>query len=288
MKRLFFTPALLVVLLCHGQLAARAAAETPKADAPPQPVVVPFELLPSGHMTVMVKVNGEGPYRLIFDTGAPITLLDNKVAKDAGLLKGQVEPLFSIFGSRGEVKVKEIQVGEQAVQDLTAIVMDHPTVQAISNAFEKKLGGPIDGIVGFPFFARFKMTLDYKAKTVTLSPNGFKPPDVMQAMMTAIMAAGSDEPTVLAPAGQWGLVPEKAADDADPGVTVKSVLSGSPADAAGLKAGDRLLTLGGRWTDSLVDLYQAAGYVKPGETAKVVVKRGGKEMTLAVKPASGL
>jgi len=283
MKRLLFAPALLLVLF-----APAVRADAPKVEAPAKPVVVPFELLPSGHMAVMVKVNGEGPYRLIFDTGAPITLLDNKVAKDAGLLKGQAEPLFSIFGSRGEVKVKEIQVGDEAVQDLTAIVMDHPTVQAISNAFEKKLGGPIHGIVGFPFFARFKMTLDYQAKTVTLLPNGFKPPDVMQAMMAAIMAAGSDEPKVLAPAGQWGLLAEKAADDADPGVTVKSVLSSSPAEAAGLKAGDRLLTLGGRWTDSLVDLYQAAGYVKPGETAKVVVKRGGKEMTLTVKPASGL
>ena len=148
-----------------------------------QPVVVPFELLPSGHMAVMVKVNGKGPYRLIFDTGAPITLLDNKVAKAAGLLKDVPEPLFSLFGSRGEVKVKELQVGDQKVPNMTAIVMDHPTVQAISKAFEKKLGGPIDGIVGFPFFSRFKMTLDYQAKTVTLVPNGFKPPDVMKAMM---------------------------------------------------------------------------------------------------------
>ena len=96
------------------------------------------------------------------------------MANAAGLLKGVPEPLFTVFGSRGEVKVKELHVGEEAVQDLTAIVMDHPTVQAISDAFEKKLGGPIDGIVGFPFFARFKMTLDYQAKTVTLLPNGYQ------------------------------------------------------------------------------------------------------------------
>ena len=250
--------------------------------------MVPFELLPSGHMTVMVKVNGKGPYRLILDTGAPITLIDNKVAEAAGLLKDVPEPLFSIFGSRGEVKVKELQVGDVAVKDLTAIVMDHPTVQAISKAFEKKLGGPIDGIVGFPFFARFKMTLDYQARTVTLQPNGFKPPDVMQAMMTAMMDASSDEPKVLAPAAQWGMVAAKAADDSDAGVTIKEVLAGSPAAAAHLKAGDRLLTLDGRWTDSLVDLYTAAGHVKPGETVAVVVKRDGKELTLKVMPVSGL
>jgi hypothetical protein len=272
MKRLLFAPAL--VFVC---LTVPLYAEAPKAQAPPKPVVVPFELLPSGHMTVKVKVNGEGPYRLILDTGAPITLIDNKVAEAAGLLKDVPEPLFSIFGSKGEVKVGELQVGDQSVKDLTAIVMDHPTVQAISQAFEKKLGGPIDGIVGFPFFARFKMTLDYQAKTVTLVPNGFKPPDVMEAMMTAIMNGASDEPKMLAPAAQWGMIAEKAAADPDAGVTIKEVLAGGPAAAAELKAGDRLLTLDGRWTDSLVDLYTAAGYVKPG-----------KEITLKVKPASGL
>jgi membrane-associated protease RseP (regulator of RpoE activity) len=258
-----------------------------RADAP-KATVVPFELLPSGHMAVMVKVNGKGPYRLIFDTGAPITLLDNKVAKAAGLLKDTPEPLFSLFGSKGEVKVKELQVGDQKVSDMTAIVMDHPTVEAISKAFEKKLGGPINGIVGFPFFSRFTMTLDYQTKTVTLLPNGFKPPDVMKAMMTAIMASASDEPKMLAPAAQWGMIAAKEAGDKEDGVTIKSVLPNSPAAAAGLKDGDRLLTLDGRWTDSLVDLYTAAGYVKPGATAPVVIRRDGKELKFKVKPAAGM
>ena len=102
------------------------------------------------------------------------------------------------------------------------------------------------------------------------------------------MAPPSDEPKVLAPAAQWGMIAAKEAGDEEAGVTIKDVLAGSPAAAAGLKAGDRLLTLDGRWTDSLVDLYTAAGYVKPGATAPVVVKRDGKEMTLKVKPVAGL
>ena len=204
------------------------------------------------------------------------------------MLKDVPAPLFSIFGSRGEVKVKELQVGGQKVPNMTAIVMDHPTVEAISKAFEKMLGGPIDGIVGFPFFSRFKMTLDYQTKTVTLVPNGFKPPDVMKAMMDAIMASAAAEPKMLAPAAQWGMIAVKEASDKEDGVTIKTVLSGSAAAAAGLKSGDRLLTLDGRWTDSLVDLYTAAGYVKPGETAPVQIKRGGKELTLQVKPVAGL
>src|SRR5207248_8221 len=105
-----------------------------------KPVTVAFDLLKTGHMTVMVKVNGKGPYRLIFDTGAPITLLNNKIAREAGLLKGMPPPLFSLFGSVGDVKVKslEVGVGGQKAEDVAAVVMDHPTVEAISKAF-----GPI-------------------------------------------------------------------------------------------------------------------------------------------------
>jgi membrane-associated protease RseP (regulator of RpoE activity) len=283
MKRILFA----ALLLPAGfATAARADAPAIKADIVAKAVTVPFELLRTGHMTVQVKVNGKGPYKLIFDTGAPITLLNNKIAKEAGLLKGMARPLFAPFGSMGDVKVKELQVGDQKAADVTAIVMDHPTVEAISRAF-----GPIDGIVGFPFFARFKMTLDYQAKTMTFVPNGFKPPDVMKAMSDALMAAAvqaDDGPRVLSSAAQWGMLVKKDAVDEADGVTITAVLPGGAAAAAGLKAGDRLLTLDGRWTDSLADLYAAAGYVKPGATAPVVVKRGGKEVELTVKPAAGL
>src|SRR5262249_31618141 len=177
-------------------------------------------------------------------------------------------------------------VVEVAVEGMKAVVMDHPTVEAFSKAFEKQ-GGPIDGIVGFTFFARFKVTLDYQAKTMTFVPNGYNPPDVMQAMMAAIMANPSDV-KVLSPASQWGMIATKEAKDEDPGVTIKDVLPGGPAAKAGLKAGDRLLTLDGRWTDSIPDLYTAAGFTKPGKEVKIKIKRDGKEMELKVTPLSGL
>src|SRR5205807_2279312 len=54
-------------------------------DEERKPIKVPFELLKSQHMVVKVKVNGAGPYRLIFDTGAPVTLINNKIAKAGGV-----------------------------------------------------------------------------------------------------------------------------------------------------------------------------------------------------------
>jgi len=261
---------------------AVAAATAPAAPAPDRSVTVPFELLKSGHMTVMVKVNGQGPYRLIFDTGAPITLLNTRIAREAGLLKDAPRPLSPLFGAMGEARVKELQVGDQKAENVAAVVMDHPTVAAIGRAF-----GPIDGIVGFPFFARYRMTLDYKSRTMTFVPSGFKPPDVMQGLMMALLKDDGD-PQVLAPAAQWGILAAKDGADEEAGVTVMKVLTGSAAAAGGVKVGDRLLTLDGRWTDSLEDLYSAAGHVKPDVTVTLTVRRDGKEVELKVKPTAGL
>ncbi len=264
------------------------ASSTFAADA--KSVTVPFIQLPSGHITVQVKIDDKGPYQLIFDTGAPITLLNNRIAKDSGITKGINAPFFAPFGALGEVKIKKLQVGNQVAEDVSAMIMDHPTVGLFNDAFASKFG-KIDGLVGFPFFARFKMTIDYKEKTLTFEPNGFKPPDVIkavEAMMTDAILGGNSAPKVLSPAGQWGLTVRKAKDDEEAGMPVTEVLDGSPAAAAGIKKGDRLLTVDGRWTDSLGDTYTAAGFVKPGSTVNVVVQRDGKEIKIKMKPLAGL
>jgi hypothetical protein len=274
MKRLL-TAALVAVFV-----AAAAQAGEPNA----RPVKVPFELIKTQHMTVMVKVNGKGPFRLIFDTGAPVTLINNKVAREAGLIKkdkkGTVMPLFP---GMGQYKLKTLQLGDLTAKDVPVLVMDHPTVSLVS-----KHVGPIEGIVGFSFFARYRMTIDYQTKEMTFVPVKFQPPDVMQKMFAMILANKKDERKVVGPAGVWGFSVEKKQDDAEPGVTVKAVVPGSPAAKAGLQMGDRLLTLDDRWTDTVVDCYRAAAHVRPGTAARLLVKRDGKEMNLTVTVQSGL
>ncbi len=272
------THAMVLVLLAALPVWAGDAKEKPKDE---KPVVVPFELLKTKHITIDVKVNGKGPYRVIFDTGAPMTVLNGKLAKEAGLPKGG-----GLFGGR-PAEVKTLEVGDLKAEKLPVIVMDHPLIELMSK--EKDIG-PLYGIVGFPFFARYKMTIDYKAKQLTFAPNGFDPPDVLKEMEAVVegLLSGKQVPQVLAAAAQWGLAAEKAQDDEDAGVTIKEVLPGGAAAAAGLKAGDRLLTLDGRWTDSIADLYAAAGHVKAGTAVKVVVMRDKKEMTFTVKPTAGL
>jgi hypothetical protein len=265
-------------------LAAGSSGRTEESAA--KPVAVQFELLPTKHIAVQLRVNGKGPYRVIFDTGAPITLLGSRAAKESGVIKaGEPTPLFGMLGATGQVPIKKLQLGALTAENIPAVVMDHPAVEIMSRAF-----GRLDGILGFPFFARYKMTIDYQNQELTFTPSAYHPPDALKAMMTAMLAFADDKPAknVLAPAALWGFVVGKKETDDVTGVELLSVKSGGPAAAAGLRAGDRVLSLDGRWTDSVADLYRAAGYAQPGRAARVVISRDGRELVLTVHPRSGL
>jgi hypothetical protein len=255
------------------------------AGAPDAGVAVPFKLLTTGHMTVQVKLNGKGPYTLIFDTGAPMSIVNNRVARDAGLLKDRPVVLFAPFGSRGEVKVKEFEVGEQKAPDIKVAVMDHPTVELFSRHF-----GPIDGIVGFPFFARYTVTIDYQSKTLTFAPGTYNPPDVMQAMMRAMLApeARGDKPKVLSGGAVVGFTVREETRDGAGLLLVEKVAKGGPADQGGLQPGDRLALLNKRWTDTKADLLDALQAIRPGQKVPVVVERAGKAVVLELTGASGI
>jgi len=133
------------------------------------------------------------------------------------------------------------------------------------------------------------MTVDDQAKEMTFVPTGYKPTNLMESMTKALTDPnGVNAPKIVGPKGLWGFTVDEDSDDDEPGITIKEVTPNTPAAKAGLKAGDRLLTLDGRWTDSVADTHQASGFIKPGKTAVLVIKRGETELKLKVSPVNGL
>ncbi len=272
---------LLVPALANAQGDAKKEIDK---KAPAKKITVPFEVIKTQHMVVSIKVNGKGPYRLVFDTGAPDSLVSAKVMKEAGLITKDA-PFIRIFNNHGNAKIKDLELGDLKAENVPCQVMDHPTVEAIG-----KVAGGLDGILGFTFYARYYMSIDYEKKLITFEPNDYEPGDVMKMMMARFSApkAVRDAPKILAPAGLLGMRVEKAKDDEEAGVTVKDVLPGSAAAAAGFKTGDRLLTLDGRWTDSVNDCYLAAGFLRPGTPANAQLLRDGKKVQLKLTVRAGL
>jgi putative serine protease PepD len=66
------------------------------------------------------------------------------------------------------------------------------------------------------------------------------------------------------------------------GAKVGSVVSGSPADKAGLKAGDVITAIGGKQITTADDLTASVNAYKPGDKATLTVTRGGSSTSISV------
>lgn len=62
-----------------------------------------------------------------------------------------------------------------------------------------------------------------------------------------------------------------------------AIVAGSPAEAAGMRAGDRIVAIDGRPIEVFVDITMAVAH-RPGEAIAVRLDRGGSELTLRVTP----
>jgi PDZ domain/Aspartyl protease len=262
--------------------AAQEAAQAP-AKEKVKPAVVSFEMLPTNHMLVTAKINGKGPYRLIFDLGAPITLLSNRASEAAGVVDADAPRAF-LFGMRGEAEIKRLEAGGLTAAKLPVIVFDHPILQALGDM----LGRRIDGIMGFTLFARYRTTIDYQTRRMTFVPVDYEVRDLLKDLPDRMLGPKVAKERVLAPSGVWGIRLGHPTGGLDaPGVPVTAVDDDSPAGRGGLKPGDVITTMDGRWTASIADVFAAAADAEPGRSAGVVILRDGKEMTLSVTPADG-
>ncbi len=79
---------LVLVLLSTVGLFAVVSSLTAQEPAAKKSAIItlPFELVASNHMVVQAKINDKGPFRLIFDSGAPVSLLGNRAAEESGTI----------------------------------------------------------------------------------------------------------------------------------------------------------------------------------------------------------
>lgn len=79
-----------------------------------------------------------------------------------------------------------------------------------------------------------------------------------------------------------GTVPNYS--DQSDGMKLDGVRAGSPAEKAGLRAGDIVVKLGKTPIKNVYDYTYALGEMRPGEEIEAMIKRDGKEMTVKIVP----
>lgn len=89
--------------------------------------------------------------------------------------------------------------------------------------------------------------------------------------------------------GAWfGSIPNM--DGSDGGILLDGATVGSPAEKAGLRAGDRILSIGGKRMDDLRAMVELLRQKQPGDTVEVIYQRRDAmekvKVVLGVRPAS--
>jgi hypothetical protein len=160
LKSLALFLALLLQFACANAIFAEKSVTTP----------VPFELI-DNRIFVNVKLNGKGPFHLIFDTGAGATV-SLTAAKRLGLPREKETALGGVGNSavQGyESHLKTAEIGPAKVENIP--------VNVISFADSPMVFGnvPVDGYIGYPFYEKYVVVHDYIKHTLAfLSPQSFK------------------------------------------------------------------------------------------------------------------
>jgi serine protease DegQ len=258
----------------------------PKPAAPAK-VEVPYRLTDTKHLMVRVKINGKGPFHLIVDTGAPAVFITKGVAKKAKVETDEKEwGSFDSFELEGGLKIDKVRA---RVEDLVQV--DGMNSMGLA-------GVELHGVIGYQVLARFKIEYDLTSDKLVFEKLKFDPPALMPLGGKGNTDIQSMGPMVKMMAGLLGIKPNFDTvprgftgieyDEKGDKVLIKGVLPDSPADKAGLKAGDQIVEVKTVSIDSGKDLNKALAKAGIGTKWRFTVKRGGDEKEIVVELGKGL
>jgi hypothetical protein len=276
-----------VALVALGPTLAVRADEAPKAEA--KPVLVPYRLTAPKHVLIRAKINGKGPFNFILDTGAPAVFITNKVAEKAGVKTDRTGwGAFDRFEIEGGLVVP---MAKGRVEDLFQL----EGMNGLGLA-----GAEVHGVIGYNVIARYRIEFDFTKDKLAWTPLDYDPKGPMgiggkggggagleaigqiMKMLGSMMGKKATPDVVFR--GYLGL----DLTDKDEVITVRDVLPGGPAAAAGVKAGDKITKFKGRSVLNVGDVDRFARKVAGGEEVSLTIERGGKTMVIEFKAGEGL
>ena len=240
-------------------------------------------------------VAGASTVRVRFDEGGPITakLVGTDESTDLALLKvdpsaHKLTPLALGSSSRLKVGQSAIAIGSPYRLQGT---LTTGVISALGRSITAPNNFPIDGVVqtdaainpgnsGGPLLDASGRVVGVNAQIATNTGAndgvGFAIPiDTAKQVVPQLKTGGKITRPYL------------GVSTGDPqtgtGAVVAGVIPGGPADDAGLRLGDRIVSVGGRTITESADVASAVVARKPGDEIKVGVRRGGTDKTITVK-----
>lgn len=152
--------ALALIGALAAPIAAASTETSPVVEAEPA-LATPTTLDRIGRILVPVMINGQGPYRLMVDTGANRTTITTDVARQLGL-DYATAPTVVLNGVTGSASVPAVEVARLRAGDLVLDAQQVPVVlpHLISGA---------DGILGVAGLRDKRLIVDFKRDVVKIA-----------------------------------------------------------------------------------------------------------------------
>jgi len=163
--------------------------------------------LKDGYAFVSALVNGQGPFRLLIDTGAASCILTPDAARKAGLAFDHRVVLVTLGGEKTIPSAwnNTVQVGDRAESGVEIVVTEAPQL--------RKLDRRADGVLGQSFLSRSAFLVDFAQEKFWLGGEAVQRAGRLPIKVTASRAEGRTVlPVVLDPGTKpWRLTLDSGA-----------------------------------------------------------------------------
>jgi hypothetical protein len=176
------------VAVAYPQHARRGAPPPSRIDVPPAGLTLPMRDF-GGRPLVDVRINDQGPYSFVFDTGAGISVISESVGRELSLSPAAGVQARSPGGGAAPptiVMVNTLGVGTATLGGLMAAVM--PLEELL------KGDGAPRGVLSASSFRGCLVVLDYPGKRITIKPGALEAAD-----SKTIFEYGEDQALPLVP-----------------------------------------------------------------------------------------
>ncbi len=114
-------------------------------------------------MLIPVRVNEQGPFEFILDTGAGTSLISPELAVSLHIASTDSRPGQTAGGTVqvALAQLDSLAVGEARQENVQVAIMDLGMIG-------RAVGAKLDGDLGYNFLKRFRLTIDYRALELTL------------------------------------------------------------------------------------------------------------------------
>jgi hypothetical protein len=257
---------------------------------PGETFLVPFRLSEVKHVVIRAKVNGQGPFNFIVDTGAPAVYFGSEMAKKLGLTPKE-EGFWKEFDNveiEGGLKLDKIKVRIEEPFQLVGINKMNAA------------GMKYHGVMGYSALAQFQIEYDFTSPHLKWTRLDWKPPQPaamgslsagasakMKAMIgfssfaTALMPKKAD--AVLVQRGLFGI----ELNDKEGKIVITKVLPNTPAALAELKVDDVIICANGKSLKTSADLQKVLSGVGVEQEVSFDISRDGSEKKIKLTTGRG-